>query len=100
MTGITIEEMQMMSNVFLAVAGLLAVLAMIFFIRFDIRNIWGLIVRHRLRVTKPIQMREKRETMPLYKAQLEEKTVLLENSKSAIQILQDETYIHTDIRII
>lgn len=98
-TGITIEEMQMMSKMFLMAAGILTALAVILFVCFDIRNIWGLIVRHKSRVIKPIQMEENRETVPLDKTELEEKTVLLENPNGAMKILQDKTCIHTDIRI-
>lgn len=118
-TNITIEEMQMMSKVFLVAAGVLVMVAVLLFIRFDIPNIWGLIVKHMLgckprrdmHVTESLpieEIEEKRETILLdsmnqMKRKESEKTnvktVLLESPKSTMHILQDQTYIHTDIRI-
>lgn len=122
--SITIEEIQMMSNVFLVATAVLAVLAVILFICFDISNIWGVIVKHTLsdksrrgmRVTEPLPIKEKieekneekRETILLDSmnqmerkelAETNVKTVLLESPKSTMHIFQDQTYIHTDIRI-
>lgn len=97
-TEMTIEEIQIMSKVFLGLAGMLAVLAVIFFVCFDIRNIWGLIVQHKSKVVKSVQIEERRETIPLETKSLEE-TVLLENTNGTLKVFQDEIYIHTDIRI-
>lgn len=107
----TIEEIQMLSKCLLVAAGVLTVVAVILFIRFDIRNIWGLIVRHSgrntyvqaLQKSEPIQIEEKRQTLPLEKREVEsaeQETMLLELDKYSIHIFQDITYIHTDIKII
>lgn len=115
--SITIEEIQMMSNVFLVAAGILTVLAVILFICFDISNIWGVVVKHTLGykprrdmcVTEQLSieknLEEKRETILLdsmnqiERNETDVKTLLLESPKTTMHIFQDQTYIHTDIRI-
>lgn len=42
----TIEELQILSKCLLLAAGMMAVVAVILFVHFDIRNIWGLVIKH------------------------------------------------------
>lgn len=103
-TSITIEGMQTVSRMLFVAGAILCILAVILFIRFDIRNIWGLLMSHKSRNASQI-IEEKGDIKPTASKELETdatypKTLPLENQTSNFKILQDKTCIHTNIQII